>query len=63
MKFKELKIGSNFEYGGNLWIKKSSRTAWLIRANRLFYMGQNDICKLEINVSNKYEFNHNGEMV
>lgn len=42
--FKELPIGTEFHRNGNRWVKKSTRTAFLVEYNRVFYFLQNDLC-------------------
>ena len=44
--FKDLKAGAKFAYGGNLWVKQSTRTARIIKpsdySGRWFYFGAQD---------------------
>jgi hypothetical protein len=42
--FHELPIGVTFSYNGNDYVKQSTRTALMLDANRVFYMGMRDIC-------------------
>ena len=54
--FKDISVGSSFRCNGNLCLKKSSRTAWLIYGaedtpfsapvteGSWFYFGQKEIC-------------------
>lgn len=44
--FRMVRIGELFECNGNLCIKKSTRTAMLVSAKRVFYFGQFDTCKV-----------------
>ena len=43
--FSNLKIGEYFYFGGNKWLKRSTRTALLLYCNRIFYFGKNEYCK------------------
>ena len=47
--FQDLKEGAQFAYGGNLWVKQSTRTARIIApeyiAGRWFYFGAQDNVK------------------
>lgn len=44
--FHELNINDKFMFNGNLWIKKSTRTARLPQYNnRLFYFHKNETCR------------------
>ena len=40
--FKEIAIGTKFSMNGNRYRKVSSRTAYLVEANRVFYIGANE---------------------
>jgi hypothetical protein len=42
--FRVIGIGELFMCNGNLYQKKSTRTAHMISSGRTFYMGQRDIC-------------------
>lgn len=42
--FRVVRIGEMFSCNGNLYQKKSTRTALMISANRTFYMSQLDDC-------------------
>ena len=42
--FHDLAINSTFHYQGNTYVKQSSRTALMLCANKVFYMGQRDDC-------------------
>lgn len=44
--FRVIGIGELFMCNGNLLQKRSTRTALLISANRVFYMGQMDSCSV-----------------
>ena len=41
--FKALPIGARFEYNGNDFFKRSTRTAFLIRFERVFYFRLKDV--------------------
>jgi len=47
MLFEDLKVGRKFEQGGNIWIKKSTRTASIIYpaeySGRWFYFKNHDL--------------------
>lgn len=47
-KFKDIPLYREFTFGGNRWLKKSSRTAYIIRPDEyvgtLFHFGKNDLC-------------------
>jgi hypothetical protein len=43
-KFKDVLKGQKFDYNGNTYKKVSTRTAILLRVNRVFYFGMNDNC-------------------
>lgn len=44
--FKDVKAGAKFAFGGNLWVKRSTRTAGIIKpaeySGRWFYFGATD---------------------
>jgi len=40
--FKEITIGDKFYFAGGIWIKKSSRTAWIANKTQFFYFGKNE---------------------
>jgi hypothetical protein len=44
--FKDVKAGAKFAFGGNLWVKQSTRTARIIEpaaySGRWFYFGATD---------------------
>lgn len=42
--FSELPIKAEFYRNGNLWIKRSSRTAYLPEYDRWFYFREKDLC-------------------
>lgn len=42
--FRLVRVGEMFMNNGNLCVKKSTRTALLVSANRVFYFGQLDNC-------------------
>ena len=42
--FHELPVGVTFKYEGNAYVKQSTRTALMLCANRVFYMGMRDVC-------------------
>ena len=45
--FYELNINDKFMFNGNLWIKKSTRTAYLPQYNnRIFYFSKKETCKI-----------------
>lgn len=44
--FRVIGIGELFMCNGNLYVKKSTRTAHMISSGRTFYMGQRDICSV-----------------
>ena len=48
--FKNIQINSRFYFGGNEWVKKSARTAQIIKpeeySDRWFYFGKEDICTI-----------------
>lgn len=48
MNFKELQLGAEFNYNGNLYVKKSTRTAVLKSLTKIFYFGKDDNCTLKI---------------
>jgi hypothetical protein len=47
--FKDIPTNSIFHFGGNQWIKKSKRTAQIIKpieySERWFYFSKNDLCE------------------
>jgi len=49
--FKNIEINSRFYFGGNEWVKKSTRTAQIIKpkeySDRWFYFGKEDICTIK----------------
>jgi hypothetical protein len=42
--FRLVRVGELFNCNGNTYVKKSTRTALMISANRTFYIGQLDNC-------------------
>lgn len=52
--FHEVAINATFHYQGNTYIKQSTRTALMLCANKVFYMGMRDDCYVLLN---------NGEMI
>jgi hypothetical protein len=44
--FKNVRVGEMFTCNGNLCVKKSTRTALLVTAGRVFYFGQSDVCSI-----------------
>jgi hypothetical protein len=42
--FRVVRVGELFSCNGNLYYKKSSRTAVMMSTNRTFYMSQLDDC-------------------
>jgi len=42
--FKNLNIGTMFFYNGNQWKKTSSKTAFILKFEKVFYFRMNDIC-------------------
>ena len=55
MLFEDLKVGRTFEQGGNIWIKKSTRTASIIYpaeySGRWFYFKNHDLVNIGIDVA------------
>ena len=55
MLFEDLKVGRTFEKDGNLWVKKSTRTAGIIypaeHYGRWFYFKHHDLVTIGIDVS------------
>ena len=55
--FEGLKVGTKFSYNGNLWLKRSTRTAEIVKpddyAGRWFYFGMNDKCIITDPVDDK----------
>ena len=53
--FQDLKEGAQFAYGGNLWVKQSTRTARITApeyiAGRWFYFGAQDNVKTQKEVA------------
>tara|TARA_R110000796_G_scaffold77619_1_gene173507 strand:- start:213 stop:395 length:183 start_codon:yes stop_codon:yes gene_type:complete len=49
--FEDVKTGSEFEKGGNLWVKQSTRTARIIKpveySSRWFYFGKREKINIE----------------
>jgi len=49
--FEDVKTGAEFEKGGNLWVKQSTRTARIIKpveySNRWFYFGKREKVNIE----------------
>jgi hypothetical protein len=43
--FSALEVGQAFMWNQTLCVKKSSRTATLVEANRWFYFRGNDVCR------------------
>jgi len=43
--FKAIPVGSKFILNGNRYQKQSTKTAYMIEANRVFYVGQKEQCK------------------
>ena len=41
-KFKDLEINQIFKLNGNVYYKKSTRTAYSLKYNKLFYIGLNE---------------------
>jgi len=44
--FKSLRVGDMFMLNGNLMVKRSTKTAWNIQYERLFYIGQKERCTI-----------------
>jgi hypothetical protein len=44
--FRVVRVGELFSHNGNLYQKQSTRTARLLSANRVFYIGQMEACKV-----------------
>jgi len=40
--FKDIAINEKFYFAGGIWIKKSSRTAWIADKTQFFYFGKNE---------------------
>lgn len=53
--FKELNIGAVFTDNGNDYIKKTSRTAYLIKHNKVFYFKANEIVSFAGQYSSLYD--------
>ena len=47
--FKAIKVKALFNHGGNIWLKRSSRTAEIVKPSRFrgtwFYFGQDEYVK------------------
>lgn len=46
MYFKDVKIDKLFVYNGNLWRKRSTKTALMMKYKKVFYMGQLDVVRV-----------------
>lgn len=44
--FSAVTSGAAFAYNGNVWVKRSTRTAYLPMYRRVFYFGMSDIVRL-----------------
>jgi len=44
--FASLPIGTRFEFNSNVWVKKSTRTAYLEEFNRVFYFADKDLVRI-----------------
>lgn len=44
--FKEVPVGKTFWSNGNEYLKRSTRTAWLIKYNRTFYFRNSDLVRI-----------------
>jgi len=44
--FWEVRVGQKFFFNGNEYTKRTSRTAFLHRYERIFYLNQYDICRI-----------------
>lgn len=44
--FSAVTSGEVFTYNGNVWVKRSTRTAYLPMYRRVFYFGMSDIVRL-----------------
>ena len=44
--FLSLPIGAHFNFNSNEYIKKSTRTAFLIEFNRVFYFSNSELVKI-----------------
>ena len=45
MTFRIIGIGDRFMLNGNEYVKQSTRTAKMLSTNRVFYIGQMDVCE------------------
>ena len=41
-KFAEIEIGSYFHFNGNVYFKQSTRTARMLKSNRVFYFSKKE---------------------
>lgn len=52
--FHELAVGNVFRMNGNIYVKQSSRTAWLVEYSRRFYFGKCE--NVELLLDNRFTF-------
>lgn len=52
--FSDLAIGNVFRMNGNIYVKQSTRTAWLVEYSRWFYFGKREI--VELLLDNRFTF-------
>lgn len=52
--FHELAVGNVFRMNGNIYLKQSSRTAWLVEYSRWFYFGKRE--NVELLLDNRFTF-------
>lgn len=52
--FNELAVGNVFRLNGNIYVKQSSRTAWLVEYNRWFYFGKRE--NVELLLDGRFSF-------
>lgn len=56
--FQELATGNVFRINGNIYVKQSSRTAWLVEYSRWFYFGKRE--NVELLLDNRFTFKQIG---
>jgi len=52
--FHELTIGNVFRMNGNIYVKESTRTVWLVEYNRWGYIGKRE--SVELLLDNRFTF-------
>lgn len=52
--FHELAVGNVFRMNGNIYVKQSSRTAWLVEYSRWFYFGKRE--NVELLLDGRFSF-------